>query len=125
MTVTWIIVISSYSCSYQESIDWVRLEGGAETSCKGGILKELDINQYFTLCPLKVVEKKGLQNITQEELVRVIYKCVLKKLINTTRIMLIQKVRAITPKGRQLVPDVVKKELLVKIQAFLSQQHHM
>ena len=72
-----------------------------------------------------MVEKKGLQNITQEELVRVIYKCVLKKLINTTRIMLIQKVRAITPKGRQLVPDVVKKELLVKIQAFLSQQHHM
>ena len=89
------------------------------------MIKELDINQYFTLCPLKVVEKKGLQNITQEELVRVIYKCVLKKLINTTRIMLIQKVRAITPKGRQLVPDVVKKELLVKIQAFLSQQHHM
>ena len=48
-----------------------------------------------------------------------------KKLITTTQIMLIQKVRAITPKGRQLVPDVVKKELLVKIQAFLSQQHHM
>jgi hypothetical protein len=34
-------------------------------------------------------------------------------------------VKAITPKGRQLVPDVVKKELLVKIQTFLSQQHQM
>jgi len=50
----------------------------------------------------EVVEKRGLSNITQEELVR-----------------------AITPRGRQLVPDVVKKELLVKIQTFLSQQHQM
>ena len=30
----------------------------------------------------------------------------------------------ITPKGRQTVPDVVKKELLVKIQSYLAQQHN-
>ena len=27
--------------------------------------------------------------------------------------------------GRQTVPDVVKKELLVKIQSFLAQQHNI
>ena len=49
-----------------------------------------------------VVQKKGLNNINHEDLVK-----------------------EITPKGRSLVPDVVKKELLVKIQTFLSQQHNM
>ena len=51
---------------------------------------------------LQIVEKRGLNNISHDELVK-----------------------TITPKGRQLVPDVVKKELLVKIQTFLSQQHQM
>jgi len=34
-------------------------------------------------------------------------------------------VKEITPMGRQSVPDVVKKELLVKIQSFLAQQHNI
>ena len=50
----------------------------------------------------EVVQKRGLNNITHEDLVR-----------------------EITPKGRSLVPDVVKKELLVKIQTFLSHQQNM
>ena len=50
----------------------------------------------------EVVTKRGLNNITHEDLVR-----------------------EITPKGRALVPDVVKKELMIKIQAFLAQQHNM
>ena len=50
----------------------------------------------------KVVDKKGLSNVTLEDLVK-----------------------DITPKGRASVPDAVKKELLVKIQDFLSKQHNM
>ena len=50
----------------------------------------------------EVVQKKGLNNVTHDDLVK-----------------------EITPRGRQLVPDVVKKELLVKIQTFLAQQHNM
>jgi hypothetical protein len=34
-------------------------------------------------------------------------------------------VQEITPRARQTVPDVVKQELLVKIQTFLAQQHNM
>ena len=51
---------------------------------------------------MQVVEKVGLNNVTHEDLVK-----------------------EITPKGRASVPDVVKKELLVKIQDFLSKQHNM
>ena len=51
---------------------------------------------------LKVVDKIGLNKVTHEDLVK-----------------------EITPKGRAAVPDVVKKELLVKIQDFLSKQHNM
>jgi len=50
----------------------------------------------------EIVKERGFNNITVEELVK-----------------------EITPKGRQTVPDVVKKELLVKIQTFLAQQHNM
>ena len=50
----------------------------------------------------QVVDKKGLNNVTLEDLVK-----------------------DITPKGRASVPDAVKKELLVKIQDFLSKQHNM
>ena len=49
---------------------------------------------------LQIVAKRGLNNITHDDLVK-----------------------EITPKGRALVPDVVKKELLVKIQTFLSHQN--
>lgn len=34
-------------------------------------------------------------------------------------------VREITPKGRQLVPDSVKKELLIRIRHFLEQQSNL
>ena len=51
---------------------------------------------------LKVVDKIGLNKVTHEDLVK-----------------------EITPAGRAAVPDVVKKELLVKIQDFLSKQHNM
>ena len=56
-----------------------------------------DIKLYWML---QIVAKRGLNNITHDDLVK-----------------------EITPKGRALVPDVVKKELLVKIQTFLSHQN--
>ncbi|XP_071784827.1 transcription and mRNA export factor ENY2-like [Asterias amurensis] len=46
-----------------------------------------------------VVRRKGLDRVTVDELVT-----------------------EITPKGRELVPDDVKKEMLQRIQAFLAQQ---
>lgn len=50
----------------------------------------------------QVINRIGLNNVTHEDLVK-----------------------EITPAGRAAVPDVVKKELLVKIQDFLSKQHNM
>lgn len=47
----------------------------------------------------EVVKSKGMEQITVEELVS-----------------------EITPKGRALVPDAVKKELLQRIRGFLAQQ---
>ena len=49
--------------------------------------------------PAEIVQEKGVDKITVEELVS-----------------------QITPKGRSLVPDAVKKELLQKIRGFLAQQ---
>ena len=49
--------------------------------------------------PAEIVQEKGVEKITVEELVS-----------------------QITPKGRSLVPDAVKKELLQKIRGFLAQQ---
>jgi enhancer of yellow 2 transcription factor len=49
-----------------------------------------------------VVREKGLERIKLEELVK-----------------------DITPKGRALVPDSVKRELLVKIKDFLAQQQNI
>merc|ERR1712200_364894 len=91
--------------SVKTTIEQRLLETGEKERLKEHLrnrLIEAGWREELKLHAKEIVEKKGLQNITQEELVR-----------------------AITPKGRQLVPDVVKKELLVKIQAFLSQQHHM
>lgn len=48
---------------------------------------------------LEVVKQKGLDNITVEDLVL-----------------------EMVPKGRALVPDPVKKELLQRIRTFLAQQ---
>lgn len=48
---------------------------------------------------IEVVKQKGLDNITVEDLVL-----------------------EMVPKGRALVPDAVKKELLQRIRAFLAQQ---
>jgi len=47
----------------------------------------------------EIVRQKGLENITVDDLVA-----------------------EITPKGRALVPDQVKKELLQRIRSFLAQQ---
>jgi len=50
----------------------------------------------------EIVRQKGLENITVDDLVT-----------------------EITPKGRALVPDQVKKELLQRIRTFLSQQSNI
>ena len=65
-------------------------------------LTESGWREELKLHAREVVKARGLNNIKHEELVK-----------------------EITPKGRALVPDVVKKELLIKIQAFLAQQHNM
>ncbi|CAF1520803.1 unnamed protein product, partial [Didymodactylos carnosus] len=44
-----------------------------------------------------IVKQKGLENITVDELVQ-----------------------EITPKGRALVPDVIKKEMLARLRQYLS-----
>jgi len=49
-----------------------------------------------------IVRQKGLENITVDDLVA-----------------------EITPKGRALVPDQVKKELLQRIRSFLAQQNNI
>uniref|UniRef100_A0A8C1WBF5 Transcription and mRNA export factor ENY2 n=3 Tax=Cyprinus carpio TaxID=7962 RepID=A0A8C1WBF5_CYPCA len=54
-------------------------------------------DQVKALCK-EVIKEKGLENVTVEDLVA-----------------------GVTPKGRALVPDSVKKELLQRIKAFLSQ----
>ncbi|CAH1780514.1 unnamed protein product [Owenia fusiformis] len=50
----------------------------------------------------EVVRQKGLEHVTVDDLVS-----------------------EITPKGRALVPDTVKKELLQRIRTFLSQQSNI
>jgi len=50
----------------------------------------------------EIVRQKGLENITVDDLVT-----------------------EITPKGRALVPDQVKKELLQRIRSFLAQQSNI
>ena len=65
-------------------------------------LTESGWREELKLHAREVVRTRGLNNIKHEDLVK-----------------------EITPKGRALVPDVVKKELLIKIQAFLAQQHNM
>jgi len=50
----------------------------------------------------EVVREQGLENVTVDDLVT-----------------------AITPKGRALVPDSVKKELLQRIKTFLAQQTNL
>ncbi|TRY97548.1 hypothetical protein DNTS_000350 [Danionella cerebrum] len=54
-------------------------------------------DQVKALCK-DVIKEKGIENVTVEDLVT-----------------------AVTPKGRVLVPDSVKRELLQRIRAFLAQ----
>uniref|UniRef100_A0A9J8B2J2 Transcription and mRNA export factor ENY2 n=1 Tax=Cyprinus carpio carpio TaxID=630221 RepID=A0A9J8B2J2_CYPCA len=54
-------------------------------------------DQLKALCK-EVIKEKGIENVTVEDLVA-----------------------GVTPKGRALVPDSVKKELLQRIRAFLAQ----
>lgn len=49
-----------------------------------------------------IIRERGLSNVTVDDLVH-----------------------EITPKGRQLVPDSVKKELLLRIRHFLEQQSNL
>lgn len=55
-------------------------------------------NIHF-IFPSEIVRAKGLEHVTVDDLVA-----------------------EITPKGRALVPDAVKKELLQRIKTFLAQQ---
>nr|XP_039255592.1 transcription and mRNA export factor ENY2-like [Styela clava] len=50
----------------------------------------------------EILRERGLENVTVDDLVR-----------------------EITPKGRQTVPDSVKKELLHRIRLFLAQQSNL
>ncbi|XP_056331794.1 transcription and mRNA export factor ENY2 [Danio aesculapii] len=58
-------------------------------------------DQLKALCK-EVIKEKGIENVTVEDLVA-----------------------GVTPKGRALVPDSVKKELLQRIRAFLAQHSNM
>ncbi|XP_076470381.1 transcription and mRNA export factor ENY2 [Babylonia areolata] len=58
-------------------------------------------DQLKTQCK-EIVQNKGLEHITVDDLVA-----------------------EITPKGRALVPDSVKKELLQRIRTFLAQQSNI
>ena len=79
------------------------MEGGAKVACKRGMGKSHICTRHEkVIIVVQIVAKRGLNNITHDDLVS-----------------------EITPKGRSLVPDVVKKELLVKIQTFLSHQNNM
>lgn len=67
--------------------------------CKGNRLKRKEFKINVFLKFKEVVKQKGLDNITVEDLVL-----------------------EMVPKGRALVPDSVKKELLMKIRHFLASQ---
>lgn len=57
---------------------------------------------YVTLClchQIEIVKQKGLDNVTVDDLVA-----------------------ELVPRGRALVPDPIKRELLERIRAFLAQQ---
>lgn len=57
------------------------------------------ICNIHSIFPSEIVREKGLEHVTVDDLVA-----------------------EITPKGRALVPDAVKKELLQRIKTFLAQQ---
>jgi len=65
-------------------------------------LTECGWREELKLYAKEIVQERGLADITHEDLTK-----------------------EITPKGRALVPDSVKKELLVKIQTFLAHQQNM
>eukprot|EP00088_Acartia_fossae_P030875 TRINITY_DN31848_c0_g1_i1.p1 TRINITY_DN31848_c0_g1~~TRINITY_DN31848_c0_g1_i1.p1 ORF type:complete len:103 (-),score=20.67 TRINITY_DN31848_c0_g1_i1:426-710(-) len=87
------------------SIEQRLIESGEKERLKEHLrcrLNECGWRESLKLHAKEVIKEKGLSNLSVEDLVK-----------------------EITPKGRQTVPDVVKKELLVKIQSFLAQQHNI
>lgn len=89
--------------SVKTTIEQRLLETGEKERLKEHLrnrLTEAGWREELKLHAKEIVAKRGLNNITHDDLVK-----------------------EITPKGRALVPDVVKKELLVKIQTFLSHQN--
>jgi len=91
--------------SVKTTIEQRLLETGEKERLKEHLrnrLIEAGWREELKLHAKEIVSKRGLNNITHDDLVM-----------------------EITPKGRSLVPDVVKKELLVKIQTFLSHQNNM
>jgi len=91
--------------SVKTSIEQRLIESGEKERLKEHLrcrLNECGWRETLKLHAKEVIKEKGLSNLTVEDLVK-----------------------EITPKGRQTVPDVVKKELLVKIQTFLAQQHNI
>jgi len=91
--------------SVRTTIEQRLVESGEKERLKEHLknrLTECGWREELKLYAKEIVQERGLEDVTHEELVR-----------------------EITPRGRHLVPDSVKKELLLKIQTFLSQQHNM
>jgi len=87
------------------SIDQRLIETGEKERLKEHLrcrLNESGWREALKLQAKEVIKEKGLANLTVEDLVK-----------------------EITPMGRKSIPDVVKKELLLKIQSFLAQQHNI
>jgi len=91
--------------AFKTSIEQRLIESGEKERLKEHLrcrLNESGWREALKLEAKEVIKKKGYNNLTVEDLVK-----------------------EITPVGRQTVPDVVKKELLVKIQTFLAQQNNI
>ncbi|XP_074754631.1 transcription and mRNA export factor ENY2 isoform X2 [Athene noctua] len=78
----------------------MRLEGSVEGTLQRFclLMNGLKDLKYWSWSSPDVIKEKGLEHVTVDDLVA-----------------------EITPKGRALVPDSVKKELLQRIRTFLAQ----
>ncbi len=89
----------------RSSIHLKLVESGEKEKLKDHLrmrLIECGWRDQLKLHAKEIVRDKGLENVKLEELVK-----------------------DITPKGRALVPDAVKRELLIKIKDFLAQQQNI
>lgn len=95
------IMVGDLRTSFQHKL----VESGEKERLKDHLrmrLKECGWEDQLRLHAKDVVREKGLERIKLEELTK-----------------------EITPKARSLVPDSVKKELLIKIKDFLLQQQNI